>query len=37
LLDRHEHSCPDCQYVSKIAGLDFECMSSALSSYRRSA
>ena len=36
LLDRHEHSCPDCQYVSKIAGLDFECMSSALDLYRRS-
>lgn len=36
-LDRHEHACPDCQYVSKIAGLDFECMSSALNLYRRSA
>lgn len=37
LLDDHEHTCPDCQYVSKIAGLDFECMSSALNQYRRSA
>lgn len=37
LLDRHEHGCPDCQYVSKIAGLDFESMASALDLYRRSA
>ena len=37
LLDRHEQACPDCQYISKIAGLDFECMSSALDLYRRSA
>ena len=37
LLDRHEHRCADCQYVSKISGLDFECMSSALNLYRRSA
>jgi hypothetical protein len=37
LLDRHEHECPDCQYVSKIGGLDFESMSSALTLYRRSA
>ena len=37
LLDRHEHACPDCQYVSKISGLDFECMSSALDQHRRSA
>ena len=36
-LDRHERSCPDCQYISKIAGLDFECMSGALTQYRRSA
>ena len=37
LLDRHEHACADCQYVSKISGLDFECMSSALDLTRRSA
>ena len=37
LLDRHEQSCADCQYVSKISGLDFECMSSALDLSRRSA
>jgi hypothetical protein len=37
MLDGHEHACPDCQYVSKIAGLDFECMASALNLYRRSA
>jgi hypothetical protein len=36
-LERHEHSCPNCQYVAKIAGLDFESMSSALTFYRRSA
>lgn len=37
VLDRHEHGCPDCQYISKISGLDFESMSSALTFYRRSA
>jgi hypothetical protein len=31
LLEGHEHSCRTCQYISKIAGLDFESMSSALS------
>jgi len=36
-LDRHEHECADCQYVSKISGLDFECLSSALDLSRRSA
>lgn len=30
LLDMHEHSCRTCQYISKIGGLDFESMSSAL-------
>jgi hypothetical protein len=34
-LEDHEHVCPNCQFVSKISGLDFECMSSALDSYRR--
>jgi len=34
LLDTHEHSCRTCQYVSKIGGLDFDSMSSALDHYR---
>ena len=34
VLDGHEHSCRTCQYISKIAGLDFDSMSSALSDYR---
>jgi len=34
LLDNHEHSCRTCQYVSKIGGLDFDSMSSALDHYR---
>jgi lipid II:glycine glycyltransferase (peptidoglycan interpeptide bridge formation enzyme) len=33
-LESHEKSCQTCQYISKIAGLDFESMSDAL--YRRS-
>ena len=37
LLELHEHSCATCQYVSKIGGLDFESMSSALNYYKRSA
>lgn len=37
LLESHEHTCPTCQYVSKIGALDFESMSSALSYYKRSA
>jgi hypothetical protein len=36
-LENHENSCPNCQYVSKIAGLDFESMSNALDFYRRTA
>jgi hypothetical protein len=36
-LEIHEHSCATCQYVSKIGGLDFESMSSALNYYKRSA
>jgi hypothetical protein len=35
LLELHEHSCASCQYVSKIGGLDFESMSTALNHYRR--
>ena len=34
VLDRHEHSCRTCQYISKIGGLDFDSMSNALSLYR---
>ena len=34
-LEQHEQECPNCQFVSKIAGLDFESMSSALDFYRR--
>jgi len=29
-LETHERSCSTCQYVSKIAGLDFESLSDAL-------
>ncbi len=36
-LERHEHACSACQYVSQISGLDFECMSTALNEYRRTA
>ena len=36
-LESHENSCPNCQYVSKIAGLDFESMSNALDFYRHTA
>jgi hypothetical protein len=35
VLEHHEQSCRTCQYVSKIVGLDFESMSSALNRYRR--
>jgi hypothetical protein len=35
VLDGHEHSCRTCQYISKIGGLDFESMTSALHQYRR--
>jgi hypothetical protein len=36
-LENHEHSCQTCQYISKIGGLDFDSMYSALDQYRRSA
>ncbi len=29
-LELHEQSCSHCQYISKIAGLDFESMAEAL-------
>ena len=35
LLESHEHSCRTCEYISKIGGLDFDSMSSALHQYRR--
>jgi hypothetical protein len=36
-LESHEQSCGTCQYVAKIAGLDFESMSNALNRHRRSS
>jgi hypothetical protein len=36
-VDSHEESCATCQYVAKIAGLDFDSMSSALNHKRRSS
>lgn len=36
-LENHEHSCQTCQYISKIGGLDFDSMFSALDQYRRTA
>jgi hypothetical protein len=29
-LESHEQFCQHCQYVSKVGGLDFESMASAL-------
>jgi hypothetical protein len=37
LLESHEQTCRICQYVSKIGGLDFESMSSALNEWRRAS
>jgi hypothetical protein len=36
-LESHEQSCRTCQYISKIAGLDFESMANALNRDRRIA
>jgi hypothetical protein len=36
-LESHEQSCATCQYVAKVAGLDFESMSNALKRHRRPA
>jgi hypothetical protein len=36
-LEDHERSCQTCQYISKIGGLDFDSMLSAVNEYRRSA
>jgi hypothetical protein len=30
-LENHEQFCQTCQYISKVGGLDFESMASALS------
>ncbi len=30
MLENHERLCQTCQYISKVGGLDFESMSSAL-------
>ncbi len=35
LLENHEHFCQACEYISKVSGLDFESMSSALSHHYR--
>ena len=37
MLESHEHSCSTCQYIAKIAGLDFESMASAIDRDRRIA
>lgn len=34
-LERHEHSCRTCQYIAKIAGMDFESLTDALMQYRQ--
>jgi hypothetical protein len=33
-LESHEHSCRICQYIAKIAGLDFESLADALNRYQ---
>lgn len=33
-LERHEHSCRSCQYIAKIAGLDFDSLTDALNQNR---
>jgi hypothetical protein len=35
LLETHERACVSCQYLSKVGGLDFESLSSALHQQRR--
>jgi hypothetical protein len=35
MLEQHEQCCSTCQYVSKVAGLDFESLASAVNHYRR--
>lgn len=30
LLEAHEQHCRECQYISKVGGMDFESMSNAL-------
>jgi hypothetical protein len=35
LLETHERACVSCQYISKVGGLDFESLSSALHQQRR--
>lgn len=32
-LEGHEQYCQTCQYISKVGGLDFESMASALNRY----
>ena len=33
-LESHEHSCRTCQYIAKIAGLDFESLADALNRHQ---
>jgi hypothetical protein len=35
MLETHERICVQCQYISKVGGLDFESLSSALDLQRR--
>ncbi|MGC2764596.1 MAG: hypothetical protein WB607_03745 [Candidatus Acidiferrum sp.] len=35
MLETHERICVHCQYISKVGGLDFESLSSALDLHRR--
>jgi hypothetical protein len=35
-LESHEQFCQTCQYISKVGGLDFESMASALDRYNLS-
>jgi hypothetical protein len=35
-LETHEHDCQTCQYIAKIAGMDFDSMAEALIQHRRS-
>ena len=35
-LESHESECQTCQYIAKVAGMDFDSMAEALGQYRRS-
>ena len=36
LLEAHERDCQTCQYIAKVAGVDFDSMAEALIQYQRS-